>query len=96
MLGKTASVVIVLLLVFFSLAAQSQQTKSGEEQANATNTAPCAFDFASGANNTYFRFCVTATGNIPAPISSAPTTTSTPRSSTSAGISPPSCCCGRG
>jgi len=67
MLSKTALVVIVLLLVFFSLAAQSQQTKSGQDQANAnaTNTAPCAFDFSSDANNTSFRFCVTATGNIP-------------------------------
>jgi len=65
MLRKTAPVVIVLLLVFCSLAAHSQQAKPGQEQANVVNTAPCAFDFSSGANNTYFRFCVTATGNIP-------------------------------
>jgi hypothetical protein len=66
MLSKTALVAIVLwMLVVFSLAAQSQQTKSGQEQANAVNTAPCAFDFSSDANNTSFRFCVTANGNIP-------------------------------
>ena len=65
MLSKTTLIVIVLLLAFGSLTAQSQQTKSGQDQANATNTAPCAFDFSSGANNTYFRFCVSATGNIP-------------------------------
>src|ERR1700733_13483340 len=65
MLIKTALVGIVLMFVSFSLAAQSQPSKYSQEQANAANTAPCAFDFATGPNITSLRFCVTATGTIP-------------------------------
>ena len=59
------SILVALVLAFFSLAAYAQQTKSKQDMTNAPDTANCAFNFSSGANNTYFRFCVTTTGNIP-------------------------------
>jgi len=59
------SVLIALMLAFFSAAAQSQQTKSKRDLTDSPDTASCAFNFSSGVNNTYFRFCVSTTGNIP-------------------------------
>src|SRR5882672_597163 len=58
------SVLAALVLVIVSLAAQAQPAKS-EPDPTAPDTANCAFNFSSGVNNTYFRFCVTTTGNIP-------------------------------
>jgi hypothetical protein len=58
-------VLVTLALVACTLAAYSQQSKSPQDQGLVPDTANCAFTFAEGANNTYFRFCVTTTGNIP-------------------------------
>jgi hypothetical protein len=63
---KTSVVVaLILVLLSVSLAAQAQSAKSKQDLTNGPDTADCAFNFSSGANNTYFRFCVTTTGNIP-------------------------------
>jgi hypothetical protein len=61
--------IVLIALLFASLiavaAAQSPEMLAKSEQSNSAQTATCAFNFSSGANYTYFRFCVTATGNIP-------------------------------
>jgi hypothetical protein len=59
-------VFIALVLISFTVsAAYSQEFKSKKDLADAPDTASCSFNFVSGANNTYLRFCVTSTGNIP-------------------------------
>jgi hypothetical protein len=59
------SLAIILALVACTFTAYSQQSKSPHDQEIGSDTATCTFNFTSGANNTYFRFCVTDTGNIP-------------------------------
>jgi hypothetical protein len=69
---KTFIIAIALALLLASLtvlaAGQSPEMRSKAGQsnlANSPNTADCTYNFSSGVNNTYFRFCVTTTGNIP-------------------------------
>lgn len=58
-------VLVTLALMACTLVAYSQPSKSSMDQSQSPETANCAFNFAAGANDTYFRFCVTTTGNIP-------------------------------
>jgi hypothetical protein len=62
---KTVLIALLFASLIAAAAAQSQEMLAKSEQSHSPQTADCAFAFSSGANNTYFRFCVTSTGNIP-------------------------------
>lgn len=62
---KNLALIALLLASFAAPFAHSQDAASKKNLGVSPDSATCFLTFTTGANNTYLRFCVTSTGNVP-------------------------------